>query len=110
MDWVITNNSKSQPPLDFGSGGMSISALLCLQEENISFLELRVEHSGLNRIWNFSLVQRLQTSVTRLNVGILVFKNFNEMDGFFPASFSSTVKTGPSSKPCANDILRGLKK
>ena len=45
-------------------------------------------HSGLNRIWNFSLVQSMQTSVTGLNVGILVFKNFQEIVGLFPASFS----------------------
>ena len=44
--------------------------------------------SGLNKMWNFSLVQSMQISVTGLNVGILVFKNFQEIVGLFPASFS----------------------
>ena len=43
--------------------------------------------SGLNKMWNFSLVQSMQISVTGLNVGILVFRNFQEIVGLFPASF-----------------------
>ena len=34
------------------------------------------------------MVQSMHTSVTGLNVGILVFRNFQEMVGFFPSSFS----------------------
>ena len=45
-------------------------------------------NSGLKRMWNFSLVQSLQISVTGLNVGMFVFKNFQDKVRFFPASFS----------------------
>ena len=34
------------------------------------------------------MVQSMHNSVTGLNVGILVFRNFQEMVGFFPSSFS----------------------
>ena len=88
MGWTTSTKSKSQPPWDFGSGGTSSSAFLCLQAEKISFLELRVANSGLKRIWNFSLVQSMQISVTGLNVGMFVFKNFQDKVGLFPASFS----------------------
>ena len=44
--------------------------------------------SGLKTIVNFSLMQSLQTPVTGLNVGMLVFKNFQDMVGLFPASCS----------------------
>ena len=45
-------------------------------------------NSGLKRMCNFSLVQSMQISVTGLNVGMFVFKNFQDKVGFFPASFS----------------------
>ena len=44
--------------------------------------------SGLKRMWNFSLVQRMQISITGLNVGLFVFKNFQDKVGLFPVSFS----------------------
>ena len=44
--------------------------------------------SGLKRMWNFSLVQSMHISVTGLNVGMFVFKNFQDKVGLFPASFS----------------------
>ena len=45
-------------------------------------------NSGLKRMCNFSLVQSMQISVTGLNVGMFVFKNFQDKVGLFPASFS----------------------
>ena len=84
MGWIITAKCKFQPPVDSGPGSTSSSALLCLQEENISFLELRVAHSGLNRIGNFSLVQSKQICVIGLDVGILVFRKFQDIVGLFP--------------------------
>ena len=81
MGWIITSKSKFQPPVDSGPGSTSSSALLCLQEETFSFLELRVAHSGLNRIGNFSLVQSKQICVIGLDVGILVFRNSKTLLG-----------------------------
>ena len=44
--------------------------------------------AGLKRMWDFSLVQSMHISVTGLNVGMFVFKNFQDKVGLFPASFS----------------------
>ena len=63
------------------SGGTNNSDLLCLQAENISDLEFRVANSGLNSMCNFSQRQSLQVSVTGLNVGTFVFRNFQVMIG-----------------------------
>ena len=81
MGRIITTKSKFQPPVDSGPGSTNSSALLCLQVENISFLELRVAHSGLNRIGNFSLVKSKQICVMGLDVGILVFRNSKTLLG-----------------------------
>ena len=71
-----------------GSGGTNNSDFLCLQEVKISDLEFRVADSGLNKIWNFSLMHSLHVPVTGLNDGMFVFRNFQEITGFFPAAFS----------------------
>ena len=75
--------SLLQPPWDLGSGGTNNSDLLCLQAENISDLEFRVANSGLNSdsMCNFSQRQSLQVSLTGLNVGTFVFRNFQVMIG-----------------------------
>ena len=73
--------SQLQPPWDLGSGGTNNSDLLCLQAENISDLEFRVANSGLNSMCNFSQRQSLQVSVTGLNEGTFVFRNFQVMIG-----------------------------
>ena len=80
--------SGSQPPWDLGSGGTNSSYFLCLHAEKISDLELSVAILGSYSIWNFSHRQSLHISVTGLNVGMLVFRNFHEMEGFLPADFS----------------------
>ena len=80
--------SQFQPPWDLGSGGTNDSDLLCLQAENISDLEFRVASSGLKSMCNFSQRQSLQVSVTGLNVGIFVLRNFQVMIGLWPAVFS----------------------
>ena len=79
--------SQFQPPWDLGSGGTNNSDLLCLQAENISDLEFRVASSGLNSMCSFSQRQCLQVSVTGLNVGIFVLRNFHVMIGLWPLFF-----------------------
>ena len=73
--------SLLQSPWDLGSGGTNNSDLLCLQAENISDLEFRVANSGLNSMCNFSQRQSLQVSVTGLNVGTFVLRNFQVIIG-----------------------------
>ena len=80
--------SSLQPPWDLGSGGTNNSDFLCLQDVNISDLEFRVAHSGLNRIWYFSLRHNLQVPVTGLKAGMFVFRNFHDNEGLFPAASS----------------------
>ena len=68
-------------------GGPNSSDLLCLQEEKISDLELRVDWLGLNDIIYFSVRQSLHGFVTGLKVGILLFRNIREIVGWWPPLF-----------------------
>ena len=85
---IIGGVSSFQPSWDLGSGGTNNLDFLCLQAVNISDLEFRVAHSGLKRIWNFSLRHNLQVPVTGLKAGMFVFRNFHDKMGLFPAASS----------------------
>ena len=61
--------------------------LLCLQEENISDLELRVDWLGSKDIMYFSVRQSMHPFLTGLKAGRFVFKNLQEILGWCPLFF-----------------------